>query len=70
LPPVQPAVDLYTLLFTHGRPRPGQSPPSAERVGELVAWLNPPHREPARTVLRNGDWLAQEAVGLDVLAGR
>jgi hypothetical protein len=67
LPPVLPAVALYSALLTVGRPRPGQPKVSETDAKQLVDWLDPIHREPVTRLLVDGHRLAQEAVGLAYL---
>lgn len=67
LPAVQPATTLYTALLAVGRPRGAQLPLDAQRADELVAWLDPQHRQPAHLLLTEGHRIAQEAVGLTYL---
>ncbi|MGQ0776199.1 MAG: Wadjet anti-phage system protein JetD domain-containing protein [Pseudonocardiales bacterium] len=67
LPAVQPATALYTALLAVGRPRSAQLPLDAQRADELVAWLDPQHRQPCRLLLTEGHRIAQEAVGLTYL---
>ncbi|MGH3913785.1 MAG: Wadjet anti-phage system protein JetD domain-containing protein [Pseudonocardiaceae bacterium] len=67
LPAVQPATTLYTALLAVGHPRGGQLPLDAQRADELVAWLDPQHRQPCHLLLTNGHRIAQEAVGLTYL---
>jgi hypothetical protein len=69
LTPVRPSVDVYMLLLTHGRPsRALKRAPTADRVADAVAWLPPRVRTPVTELLVTGHRMAQEAVGMDVLA--
>jgi hypothetical protein len=67
LAPVRPAVSLYRLLLTYGRPRPARRPPPPAAVPGLVEWLPPDLRESVGKVLADGNRLAQEAVGYERL---
>jgi len=67
LPPVRPAIGLYDALLRLGRPQAGQ-PTVTEAVADgLVRWLDPAHHDRASRLLRSGQRLAQEAVGLRYL---
>jgi hypothetical protein len=68
LSPIRPATHLYTALLARGRPQSGRSHVSAERARELVAWLDAEHRAETTGLLTSGQRLAQEVVGLDVIA--
>lgn len=71
LPPLAASADLYTLLLEHGHPAPvGGRTPSPARVGDAVAWLPKALRTLASPLLRSGSRLAQEAVGVDLLANQ
>jgi len=71
LPPLAPSADLYVLLLTHGRRAPvGGRVPSPGRVADAVRWLPEALRPIAAPLLHGGLRLAQEAVGVDLLAGR
>jgi hypothetical protein len=65
-PPVRPAVALYRLLLTCGRPAPVDHPPAAAALAELVAWLPTELQDPAAKLL-TGHRLAQEAVDYERL---
>jgi Protein of unknown function C-terminus (DUF2399) len=71
LPPVRPATGLYAALLERGlaRARRGARTVAGDGPDDLVAWLDPEHRERARAVLAAGDRLAQEALGRAWLAG-
>lgn len=65
LPPVRPAVNLYTDLLTIGRSSPSKERAlSTNRADYLVDWLEPPHQQPAIRLLTEGRRIAQEWVGL------
>lgn len=69
--PVSPAVKLYDALLQLGRPSrclPKEAWTSPEDVQELVAWLDPSHRDRVRDLLLSGERLAQEWVGFDHLS--
>lgn len=68
LPPVQPAGDLYRLLTHVGRTAPWERPVSRSRAQGLAAWLPADLRASTVQLLVAGQRLAQEAVGVDVLA--
>jgi len=67
LPPVQAAAALYELMLGHGRPAPVDHPPSHYRVGKLTAWLPVELRGGAAVILNQGQRLAQEWVGTELL---
>jgi len=66
--PVVPAVSLYRALLSRGVRRSGAKVAPDAAVA-LVEWLPEDLRAEALSVLTSGCWLAQEAVGLEVLAG-
>ena len=68
LPPVQAAAALYELMLDHGRPAPVNDAPSRYRVAKLTAWLPASIRPAAAAVLGEGQRLAQEWVGTELLA--
>lgn len=65
LPPVQPALPLYTALLTHGRKAPATAV-AEPTVSAATVWLGPV-APGAAAVLAGGHRLAQEAVGLELL---
>jgi hypothetical protein len=67
LPPIEPATELYRLLLEHGLPA-ATAPVSAHRARELCAWLPRELRGASVTLLTRGERLAQEAVGMELLA--
>jgi hypothetical protein len=67
LPPVRPAVGLYRRLLDHGRPGSDQ-PVDPALAAALAAWLPAELAVRAGALLVRGQRLAQEAVGLDLLA--
>jgi hypothetical protein len=68
LPPVRPATGLYGALLRIGRPQPGQRPVDQQAAEQLVSWLDPPHHDDVGHLLRSGNRMAQEAVGLSYLS--
>lgn len=69
LPPLAPSADLYALLLRHGvRAKVKGRGPSAARVADAVAWLPEELRSAAAQLLSAGHRMAQEAVGMDLLA--
>lgn len=68
LPPVRPATGLYAALLERGIRRGRTGRRATPDVGDLVAWLDPEHRDRARAVLARGERIAQEAVGRTWLA--
>jgi hypothetical protein len=68
LPPVYAATALYELMLDHGRPAPVDDPPSRYRVAKVTAWLPASLRAAAAAVLDDGQRLAQEWVGTELLA--
>jgi hypothetical protein len=67
LPTIEPATLLYRLLLDHGRPVPVDNPPSRYRVRKLTAWLPRELRAAAAALLVDGQRLAQEWVGTELL---
>jgi hypothetical protein len=66
LPAPEPALGLYRLLLAHGSPQ--HTPPvGADRAHKCSSWLGPLASD-AEQMLINGYWIAQEAVGLELLA--
>jgi hypothetical protein len=70
LPEIEPATLLYTLLLEHGHPVPVENPPSRYRVRKVVAWFPEGLRPAATAVLDDGQRLAQEWVGTELLVCR
>jgi len=70
LPAPEPAVALYELLLDVGIAQPAPRTVSEEVADELVAWLPEHLRERGVKVLLNGQRLAQEAVGREILDAR
>ena len=68
LPAIQPATWLYQLLLDHGRPVAVENAPTRYRVRKLTAWLPEEVRAAAAAVLGDGQRLAQEWVGSELLA--
>ena len=68
LPAPEPAVALYDLLLTHGIEQ-RTAAYGEEAAATHAAWLASQHRERAAALLVAGRRLAQEAVGMAVLAG-
>jgi hypothetical protein len=68
LPAVAPAAGLYRLLAQVGRPAPWERAVSRSRAQRLAAWLPDDLGAGAAQLLVGGQRLAQEAVGVDVLA--
>lgn len=68
LPAVEPATPLYRLLLEHGQPAPVEHPPSRYRVRKLTAWLPQEVGAGAAAMLADGQRLAQEWVGTELLA--
>jgi hypothetical protein len=66
LPPVVPAVGLYTRLLRYGKPRPDERV-DPECAGRLTSWLPSECREQAAELLINGHRMAQEGVGTELL---
>ncbi|WP_226367721.1 hypothetical protein [Pseudonocardia sp. ICBG162] len=64
LPPVRPATGLYRALLRHGRPASSRTVDHSD-----VEWLDARLRGPVRDLFAAGARLAQEAVGVTVLAG-
>jgi hypothetical protein len=64
LPPIRPAVGLYTAMLRLGIEQPGQRKVSVEAASHLALWLDQDHQETAIRMLTSGDRIAQEAVGL------
>lgn len=64
LPPVRPAVGLYTALQEAGVTQPHSSRLGSAAVADLVAWLAQPHRPWAAEMIGSGRRAAQESVGL------
>jgi hypothetical protein len=64
LPPVRPAVGLYTALQETGITQPHSSRLGSAAVTDLVAWLAPQHRLWAAEMIGSGRRAAQESVGL------
>jgi hypothetical protein len=64
LPPISPALGLYTALIDLARPQGGQRKLSRSVAEELSEWLAPEHRNKVNHLLITGNRLAQEAVGL------
>ncbi|MBO4236613.1 MULTISPECIES: DUF2399 domain-containing protein [Pseudonocardia] len=64
LPPVRPATGLYRALLRHGRPASARTVDHSD-----VEWLDAGLRGPVRDLFAAGARLAQEAVGVTVLAG-
>lgn len=67
LPRIGPAVGLYDVLLRLGRPQPGQRRVPAAAAATVCEWLENRHRSPAEELLRSGQRIAQEAVGLRYL---
>jgi hypothetical protein len=65
-PPVLPATNLYRALLASPYRRPGTAIELATAQG-LAAWLPVELRGAATALLVAGQWLSQEAVGLEVL---
>ena len=71
LPPLAASADLYALLLEHGYRAPaGGRAPTAARVDQAVLWLPRELRAAASGLLGGGHRMAQEAVGVDLLADR
>lgn len=70
LPAVQPAAALYRLLLDHGRPLPGGGAGRRVSVERSVAWLPDDLRGAAAGLLGDGQRLAQEWVGTELLASQ
>lgn len=68
LPAIDAATPLYRLLLDHGQPKPVENPPSAYRVRKLTAWLTEDVRPEIAALLHDGQRLAQEWVGTELLA--
>ncbi len=68
LPPVLPAVGLYSRLFALGVRAPGRAV-ARKRAEALAAWLGPTLASEAVATLLAGLRIAQESVGTDQLAG-
>ncbi len=68
LPAVQSTAVLYRLLLDHGQPASVENPPSCHRIRKLTAWLQDDIRADAAAVLVDGQRLAQEWVGTELLA--
>jgi hypothetical protein len=68
LPPIQPATSLYRLLLDHGHPVPVENPPSQYRVRKRAPWLPNDLRAEGTQILSDGQRLAQEWVGTELLA--
>lgn len=67
---IEAATLLYRLLLDHGHPVPVENPPSRYRVRKVTAWLPEKLRAAATAVLGDGQRLAQEWVGTELLASR
>lgn len=67
LPAVESTAVLYRLLLDNGRPVPVENPPSCDRARKLTAWLHDDVRADAAAVLVDGQRLAQEWVGTELL---
>lgn len=68
LPPIEPAVSLYRLLFEHGHRAGGCQRIDAARAIALAGWLPANMRTAVVELLTSGGRLAQEAVGTELLA--
>jgi len=67
LPTIEPAAVLYRLLLDHGRPAPVDNSASRYRMAKLTAWLPEELRAAATALLVDGQRLAQEWVGTELL---
>lgn len=64
LPPVVPAVELYSELLSVGRPWAGKEIAADENhARQLVSWLDPRHQDVTVSLLCDGRRIAQEWVG-------
>jgi hypothetical protein len=66
LPPVLPAVDLWTRLVRQGTPGK-DDPVGVDTARQVVRWLPEPLRANAATILTAGRRIAQESVGTEEL---
>jgi hypothetical protein len=69
LPPIRPAVQLYSMLFDFGFDKPSADrAASHKRATQLASWLPPAHQERATSLLVNRRRIAQEWVNRRRLA--
>lgn len=70
LGPLKPAAGLYRLLVQVGKPMPVKSRLRSPSGPHVYDWLPPSNRAHIEKIIANGDRIAQEATGSDVLASQ